>query len=107
MPRTKHDWNTLENYISVHQAVWKKYKLNLATGKPFYSVEIITDQYWELRAEGFPLTTKLGTLIKVDIRKEVEIDDSRGNKKVARTYGYTYSCNLPSQSASQRGKNLI
>ncbi len=107
MPKVKHDWNTLENYLSVHQKVWKKYNLALATGLPFYKVQIITDQYWELKAEGFSLTTNSGTLLKVDIRKEIEVDDSQGRKKVARTYGYTYSCNLPSRGPLNRGRNLI
>ena len=105
--KLKHDWNTLEDYLSVHQQVWKKYDLWQATGKPFYSTIYYTDQYLELKTERFFLTTHKGTVVRIDIRKEVEIDDTRGKKKVARTFGYSYSCNLPSQSRSERGKVLL
>lgn len=42
MSRKKHDWNTWENYLKVHERVLKDFDANIITQNPSYKVDIAT-----------------------------------------------------------------
>ncbi len=100
MKKKKHDWNTWENYLRVHENVLKKYKDNFPSHMPKYAVEMITDQYYILKLEKLELITIKGTSVQVSIEKDVEIQEG-GRKPVAKTVGYSYKAWI------KGGKNLI
>lgn len=92
--KRKHDWNTLENYLNVHERVLHRYSGNMLTVKT-YSIRKITDYFRVLRAENINFRTFNGNEIRVDIRKNVEVDPSNKKRPRARTYDYTYSASIP------------
>jgi hypothetical protein len=98
----KHGWNSWDNYWDIHEKILRIYSKYMQAPKT-YKLEKHTAQFYELSCEGIMITTFKQTLVRVDIRKEVEIDDSSPNRLRARTIGYSYSVNLPNPD----GRNLI
>ena len=98
--KKKHDWNTWENYLRVHESVLKTYQANFLTQFPKYSIDEITDQYYQLKIDKLELITSKGTVILVNIEKDVEVQPG-AKKKIARTVGYSY------QAWIKGGNNLI
>lgn len=98
--KKKHDWNTWENYLRVHESVLKKYQHHFVSQNPKYSISELTDQYYQLKLDKLELKTLKGTVITINIEKDVEVQPG-GTKIVARTVGYTY------QAWIKGGNNLI
>lgn len=67
-----------------------------------YKVSMHTERYYELECDKVLMRTYKGTTIRVDIRKDVLIEDYRGRLR-AKTFAYSYSANLPNPD----GRNLI
>ena len=97
---SKHGWNTLENYLRVHESVLKKYQSHFITPSPKYSVIRYTEQYYQLTLTMLELRTAKGTSVCINIEKDIEVRPG-GTKKVARTEGYSY------QAWIKSGNNLI
>ncbi len=95
--KLKHDWNTLENYLSVHDRVLRQYSKHMVTVKTYIHRKL-TPFFLILRAENIVIRTTKGNSIRVDIRKNVEIDPSNKKRPRARTYDYTYSASIPGGS---------
>ena len=89
MSKKKHDWNTWENYLRVHENVLKKYQANFPNHTPKYAVVRVTDQYYIMKIEKLELVTNKGTSVQVNIEKDVEVQPGV-RKPVARTVGYSY-----------------
>ena len=86
MPRKKHDWNNLGNYIAVHESVLKKYAACFAN-HPRYTVTRVTELMIELT-----VTIRfLHRGLKLDIRKTAETKSYGRGLEVARTYSYRYA----------------
>jgi hypothetical protein len=60
-----------------------------------YQTDENTSQWVTITCEKILLRTKKGNIIRADITKDVEIDDSVPNRRKARTFTYTYSANIP------------
>lgn len=97
----KHDWNWWENYLSIHEKTLRFYNPYMTTIKTYRLLKY-TERYYELGCDQIPMRTYTGTSIRVDLRKDILIDEHRGRLR-AKTYGYTYSANLPNPD----GRNLI
>lgn len=92
--KRKHDWNTLENYLTVHDRVLRQYSRYMIAVKA-YTQKKLTDYFLVLRVENIVFQTFQENLVRVDIRKNVEIDPSNEKRPRARTYDYTYSASVP------------
>jgi hypothetical protein len=92
----KHDWNSLENYLTIHEKILRFYNKWMDPPRT-YRVEKLTQEGSDLilSCHSAFLTTEKGTRIRVDIEKIVEVDDTLPNRKKARTYSYSYSANIP------------
>lgn len=91
----KHDWNSLENYLNVHSKTLRDYAKRMEDGvirqcSPTWWTPI----YLELSCQKIFFITDKGNRVRVDIRKEAEIDDTYARPR-ARTIYYEYSCNEP------------
>lgn len=98
MKKPKHGWNTREHYFSIHEKILRQYESRMVSPRK-YSIRPETDQWVRLVAEGILFNTSKGNVVRVDIRKDVEIDDSLPHRPMARTFDYTYSANYPKGSA--------
>jgi hypothetical protein len=67
-----------------------------------YTVSRLTDRFYQLQCENILMTTYQGTQVRIDIRKDVLIDDQHGRLR-AKTFAYSYNANLPNPD----GRNLI
>jgi hypothetical protein len=100
MTKKKHDWNSLEDYLRVHERVMKTYARNMVSPKSYIHYWIT--EYWlNLSVENMILQTYSGSTVRVDIRKDIEVDRFNKKRFLARTIDYTYSANRP------RGELLI
>lgn len=97
----KHDWNWWANYLSIHEQILRFYSPYMTTVKT-YSILRHTERYYELRCEQIPMKTYKGTNIRVDLRKDILIEEQRGRLR-AKTFGYSFNANLPNPD----GRNLI
>ncbi|MBI3294136.1 MAG: hypothetical protein HYZ71_05335 [Deltaproteobacteria bacterium] len=94
MKQLKHDWNWLEDYLSVHEAVIGRFQQYMITSNS-YSHKWFNSEYLELSIS-FTLRTHQGALVNVSIMKDVEVKSlvpSKGKKtgrRRARTEAYTY-----------------
>jgi hypothetical protein len=71
--KKKHDWNTWENYLRVHESVLRKYQSHFITQNPKYSISELTDQYYQLKLDKLELKTLKGTVITINIEKDIEV----------------------------------
>ncbi len=90
----KHDWNSLQNYLSVHEKTLRRYENAMETVRT-YMLDKLTDQYWTLTCKPLFLLTYKGNRIRVDIEKDIEIDPTVPNRPRARTFSYSYSAIRP------------
>ncbi|MBI3295878.1 MAG: hypothetical protein HYZ71_14225 [Deltaproteobacteria bacterium] len=93
----KHGWNSLENYLSVHEKTLRFYEKYMETVRT-YDHDTDEDNFYNLTCFGIFFHTYRGTRIRVDLEKDIEIDSINRNRRRARTYTYTYSANYPGQS---------
>lgn len=93
--RSKHDWNSLENYLHIHEKVLEEaIDKSFVRGPTEYTVRKLTDQNWELSLVGLVLRSERGTEIEFKIEKSIEIDIDYARRR-ARTYDYSYHAFLP------------
>ncbi|MGK5086617.1 hypothetical protein WDW86_03595 [Bdellovibrionota bacterium FG-2] len=97
----KHDWNTLDDYLSVHHRILHFYGKYMETPKAAYQVTQLTPRFYTLECAGIIFRTYLSNRVRVDIYKEILVDDSNPRRRRARTIGYSYNANTP------QGANLI
>ena len=98
----KHGWNSWDNYFDIHEKVLRFYSKYMQAAKS-YHVTRHTDQYYEMTCTGILFQSFNQNLVRVDIHKDLEIEDSLKSKLKARTLGYSYSANKPNPD----GRNLI
>ena len=91
----KHSWNSLANYLSVHEKTLRFYHKFMEVPKS-YTYSIITEFEHNLNCSGILIRTYRGNRIRMDIRKVIEIDLSHPHRPRARTFDYTYSANIAS-----------
>lgn len=91
----KHDWNTLENYLAVHDKFLRKVIAeSYVRGPTQYSIRKLTDQNIEISLKGLVLRSSVGTEVEFKIEKTALIDISYARPR-ARTYDYSYHALLP------------
>lgn len=90
----KHGWNVLQNYLAVHDKTLRFYEKYMEEVRT-YTYQEITDRYHLLLCQGIFFHTYNGTLVRVDIEKDIEVDPEPIGRPRARTSSYTYSANLP------------
>ncbi len=97
----KHDWNRWDHYLAIHEKTLRFYSPYMTAVKT-YSIQRRTESYFELKCEQIPMRTYRGASIRVDISKDVLVEEYRGRLR-ARTFAYSYNANLPNPD----GRNLI
>ena len=101
--RSKHDWNSWENYLSVHEKTLNKYiKARYVSGPLQYTVAKLTDQHIELSIKGLILKSDLGSNLQIKIEKTVELNIEYVRPQ-ARTFAYSYHALTPKPNA----RNLL
>ena len=89
----KHGWNSLTDYISIHDKTIRFYQKYMETPR-VYSYQIDTEFDHKLFCLGIILCTYRGTRVRVDIEKGIEVDPSNPKRPRAQTFDYTYSTNI-------------
>lgn len=97
----KHGWNSWDGYLAVHEKVLRFYAKFMATPK-MYTVTKVTDRFYTLSCEDIQFTTYNSTRLRVDLRKDVLIEERHG-RLMAKTFGYSYNANRPNPD----GRNVI
>lgn len=95
MAKSKHDWNSKENYYQVHFRVLKTISWKFINPPVSYSHLVFTDQYERLEIKKALFKTDKGTIVDIKIEKDIEIDRSFAKPR-ARTFGYSYQAKRPS-----------
>ena len=90
----RHGWRPLQRYIEVHERVLRIHSMHMDPPK-VYREEWINPNYHYLSCEQINFTTFYGNKIRVDIRIDVDVDDSVPNRKKAKTFVYTFSAYQP------------
>jgi len=90
----KHDWASMQTYINAHDRVLRQYSKFMDHPRQYQHARI-TPNYLLLKCENILFTTYKGNRVRVDITKDVEIDDSIPKREQARTFGYSYNANRP------------
>jgi hypothetical protein len=90
----KHDWNSLQHYLEIHDKTIRFYQQWMETPR-FYTHEILNEYFHALNCIKIFVHTYKGTRVRVDIKKDVEIDPSTPKRLRARTFKYSYSANIP------------
>jgi hypothetical protein len=90
----KHGWNSLQHYLEIHEKTLRMYHRYMETPR-LYAYNEDTPYHHTLICTHIFLQTYKGTRIRVDIEKDIEVDRSNPKRTRARTFGYTYSANLP------------
>jgi len=93
MSPRKHDWASLQTYLNAHERVLRTYS-KFMDHPVQYKQSRVTENYLILECQSI-FTTYNGTKVRVDIYKDVEIDDSILNRERALTFGYSYNANRP------------
>ncbi len=97
--RRKHDWNSWENYLLVHETTLNKYiNTRHVAGPRQYTRNKLTDQNIQLSIEGLILKSDLGVEIQIKIEKTVELDIEYSRPR-ARTFSYSYHALTPKPNA--------
>ena len=103
--RLKHDWNSWENYLTVHEKTLRQYlgmRSHYISGPTDYSVKKWTPESYELNLRGLILRTNAGKSIEIKIEKSVELDTEYARPR-ARTFSYSYHALY----AKPNARNLI
>lgn len=90
----KHGWNSLKNYLHIHEKVLDQYSKFMQFPKT-YVIEKVTDNYYSLVCTGIHFNTVRGQVIRVDISKDVDIDATIKKRPQARTARYSYCASKP------------
>ena len=90
----KHDWASLQTYLNAHDRVLSHYAKFMDFPRQYLHTRV-TPNYLVLKCENMLLTTYNGNKVRVDISKDVEIDDSNPKRERALTFGYSYNANRP------------
>jgi len=85
----KHDWNTFENYIRVHEKVLRDYSNYFFTQNPTYKEERVTDNYYTLELDRLGLITNKGTRVYIKVEKDIHVK-AGARKPIAKLYEYSY-----------------
>ena len=91
---SKHDWSSLQTYLNAHERVLSTYSKFMDVPHQ-YNQKRITQNYLLLECIGIIFTTYNGNKVRVDITKDVEIDDENPKRLKALTVGYSYNANSP------------
>mgnify|MGYP003673959771 CR=1 FL=1 len=89
MSSTKHDWNTWENYLRVHERVLKDFASSILSSNPTYQLRQITENYYTLELNRLELLTIKGNSVFVKIEKDIHVKDG-AKKKIAKLFNYSY-----------------
>ena len=89
----KHGWNSFENYLSVHEKTLSVYSNRFIFFKQ-YTLNKITEQYYELVLDKTRIITNSGNEISIEIRKEIEGDGGFARPR-AKTISYRYCASKP------------
>lgn len=100
MSPKKHDWASLQRYMNAHERVMNTYAKFMDRPRT-YEQTLVTPNYLLLECKGILFTTYNGNQVRVDISKDVEIDDAIPKRPQALTVLYSYNANRPD------GDNLI
>ena len=92
--KRKHDWASVQSFINAHERVLNHYAKFMDRPRQ-YIQRRVTDNYMSLECHDIMLTTYSGTKVRVDITKDVEIDDSNPRREQALTTWYSYNANQP------------
>lgn len=95
-PSRKHDWASLQTYLNAHERVLNTYARYMDRPRQ-YDQTMVTPNYLLLECTGIQFTTYNGNRVRVDITKDVEIDDTNPKRPMVRTVGYSYNANRPGQ----------
>lgn len=107
MAGKKHDWNALDHYLSIHDKVIMDFASNWVQIPSYIkNSEVQTDSYIFIGFEKATIRTNKGTIVRVDISKDVEVRNI-GRKKTAKTDSYTYSASHPRSAHYPKGQELI
>ncbi len=99
----KHDWNSWENYLNVHEKTLNQYlRQHFVAGPTVYTVIKWTPEFYELSLRGLILRTFNGNSVEIKVEKDVELDTEYARPR-ARTFGYSYHALWPKPDA----RNLI
>lgn len=94
MKKKKHDWASLQSYLNAHERVLNTYAKFMERPRQ-YKQTLITPNYLLLECTDIMFTTYLGNKARVDLTKDVEIDDAIEKRPKALTTGYSYNANRP------------
>lgn len=96
----KHGWNTLSDYLSIHEKTIRFYHKFMEIPR-VYSFQSFNEFEKTLSCFGIFVQTYRGTRVRIDLEKIIEIDPSNPRRLRARTHTYKYSANIPN------GRKLI
>lgn len=100
----KHDWASIQTYLNAHERVLRTYVKYMEHSKGYIQT-LVTANYLLLECKGIIFNTYSGNKVRVDITKDVEIDDSVPRRTRALTVGYSYNANMPNVNESMVGDN--
>lgn len=93
--RRKHDWNSRENYLAIHEQILNKFvRQCYLSGPAVYSVWNSTPQALELEIKGLVLRRHNGNSVEFKIEKTAEVDISWARPRV-KTFSYSYHAFYP------------
>jgi len=95
----KHGWNSWDGYLAVHEKVLRFFAKFMENPKPYQILEV-TDQFRILKCENIIINTYNGTRLRVDIRKQVLLEQQHG-RLMAKTFRYAYGVFRPNPDGSQ------
>lgn len=91
----KHGWNSLENYLAVHESTLDRYiSKHYVRGPSKYTVVKLTDQNIQIRLKNLILRTHSASEIEFKIEKTVELDIDYARPR-ARTFDHSYHAFRP------------
>lgn len=91
----KHDWNSWENYLAVHEKTLRHYvKRYYVSGPIEYDIKKWTPEFYELQLRNLVLRTANGNPVEIKIEKSVEVDTDYKRPR-ARTFSYSYHALTP------------
>ena len=89
----KHGWNSLTDYMSIHEKTLRFYHRFMETPKVYTPIQF-NECEMRLICEGIIVHTYHGTRVRIDIKKNLEIDPSNPRRPRTRTFRYKYSANI-------------
>lgn len=92
----KHGWNSLVHYLEIHETILRTYEKYMESPR-IYNKNWLNELHLFLSCTRIIVTTYRGSRIRIDIEKDVEVDDSIPGRLRAKTFGYKYSANRPGE----------